>query len=149
MQLSKALSVQRAGDIVGVVGGVATIVFAVCTAELPDASEKAKPGLAVLAPFADENKGDRPEKRIPEHVWRYMARDQHFVEDMRQPVVTYHFSTAAVAAAPPPKKKLISCHVNAKPDNAVTDVAKRLSDLEKKIGDMTDGMASLLTKLGN
>jgi len=141
MQLSKSINVQRAGDIVGVVGGAASILLAMCTAEL-DVVKTSKPGREILTAFTENNQ----RRTIPDRVWRYMAADQQFVADMSKPLLAYTFSAVAPA---PERKRLFSCRYNKLDDPKSVDLKKRLAEFEKKIGDMAQGMASLFDRLDN
>lgn len=97
LQLSKDMSVQRAGDYVSVAGGVITAAFALCTAGI---DEKDNPPDNA---FSKALTNDNQEHNVPVDVWSYL-REKKALEDL------------AVATAPsPPSKKWLSCHLKGAP----------------------------------
>ena len=99
--------------------------------------------MEVLASFVDRNE----RHTIPDRVWRYMAGDQPFVDDMKKPVMTYNFSRTEPSKPAHPKQKLIGCRYHKVDDGEIKDIKKSLTELEKKIGDMAQGMVGMLNQL--
>ena len=137
MQLSKDLTVQHIGDIVGVVGSAASILFALCTAELPRAtSVQTAAAMEFLDSFADNNRN----LRIPDRVWRYMnAAGGPFLDDMQTAVL----NVKALPSAAPSKGMLSGCRVHAH-DTKLESISTSMASVEAKLGEMNQAMTRML-----
>jgi hypothetical protein len=131
LQLSSSARVQQAGDIVGVVGGAITAVFAWCTAEI---DPSAFAGTNLFSAFTDGNK----DQVIPDDAWNYLKNDAVLTSVMR-----------SAAKAPPPQNKLLSCHFKAAPQSQGQLALRQraLSALEDRLGMMNQAGADLLRSI--
>ena len=134
LQLSSNISVQRAGNILGVVGGATTIVLAMCTAEL-DAPAPTKTALELVNSVSDQNQ----RSLIPSALWHYMSKDDRFLATM-----------GTALPAPPSqtkKKKFLSCRYNKLEDHELAEISNRLTAMEKKIDEMMQAISNMSKQL--
>jgi hypothetical protein len=145
LQFSSSTGVQRAGNYLGIAGGVLAIAFALCTAELPplEKPEKvAQPALDILAPFSDSNQ----RHLIPKTLWSYMALDKPFVDHMNE---MYKELLSPPRTAASKGKKILACRYNGsgEAENTIAEISSAFDELQTKARGMTEGMATLLDEL--
>ena len=136
LQLTSSKDVQRAGNILGVVGGGLTIVSALCTAELENPDPKAKAAIAIIDSVADNNK----ENLIPASVWGYLRdyTNKDFFDHMQK--------EALPKPLPEPNKRkaFLACEYNKKGnEEKVEKIEIRLSEINEKLDEINQALVRI------
>lgn len=148
LQLSHSLTVQRAGDIVGVGGGIITALFALCTADIniPDPLPGYNPGDNGPPPptptgrlfqaFADNNQSHQ----IPAEVWE-------LVDNGTKEAMVRSLNGSTTSKKSFLNKLGLSCHFSGGKLQTLADRIAALSQLEDQLSTMNQNGGELMQTL--